>query len=395
MKILVVTPNVPSLIRPRPLQLIKHLGVNHEVHLACLVNGPSERESLSELQGVCASVTPVMHHSSRGVLNCLRALPTSRPLRIVYFRNPQLTRVVEHLLRAVRFDLVHVEHWKTAVSVAGTLGLTPSVFDAVDCVSLLLERQERLMKPGWRRRLTTIERRRTELEEAALLKLFTRVVAVAEADCLRLRHLGNRDVSVVPIGVDTDRFRPRRNRDSKTIVFAAKLDYFPNAQAAMYLCKEIMPVVWRTHADARLVIVGNAPPREVRAQAAANRIEVTGFVPDLASRIAAAAIAVAPILAKAGNQFKLLEAMACGTPVVATSMAASGLDAQPGSDLIVADGAAQFGAAIATLLDDSLLRQRLAVGGRAVAERYSWERSVQSLERLYAEATKASVGELA
>lgn len=383
MKILYVTPNVPSPIRPRPLQLIKHLGVNHEVHVVCLVNGSHERQALSEFQSTCASVTPVIHHRWQGVLNCLRALPTSRPLRIAYFTNHQMTTVVEHLLRTVRFDLVHIEHWKVAVSVAGVLGFTPSVFDAVDCVSLLLERQEGIMRPGWRRRLTTMERRRTELEEAALLNSFTRVVAIAEADCLKLRQLGDREVSVVPNGVDTEQFRPRAERDGNSIVFAAKLDYFPNARGAEYLVREVMPLVWSRCPDARLAIVGSAPPRHVRALASDGRVKVTGFVPNIGDYLSAAAVVAVPILAKAGMQNKLLEALACGAPTVASTMAVAGLDVQPGEDLMVASDAREFAFAICDLLESPSLRKKLSTAGPTVARRYSWEVAVQRLEAVY------------
>jgi len=186
--------------------------------------------------------------------------------------------------------------------------------------------------------------------------------------------------------VDSVRFRPGPRRDPKTIIFAAKLDYFPNAQAAMHLCTEIMPLVWAKHPDARLAIVGNAPPHRLRAQGVDGRIRIVGFVPEMAPWLGSATVAVAPILAKAGMQLKLLEAMACGTPLVASSMAAAGLDARDGKDLLVADGPSEFAGAISTLLGSPPLRERLAAAGRRVAGEYSWEKSVAALERVHVDA---------
>jgi glycosyltransferase involved in cell wall biosynthesis len=87
-----------------------------------------------------------------------------------------------------------------------------------------------------------------------------------------------------------------------------------------------------------------------------------------------------------GIKNKILEAMAMQRPVVATSLAAEGLAAAPGRDLVVADGAAAFAAAVAALLADPDRAASIAAAGRALVEtRYTWEACAAAYAALYAE----------
>lgn len=97
-----------------------------------------------------------------------------------------------------------------------------------------------------------------------------------------------------------------------------------------------------------------------------------------------ATIAVAPILYGAGVQNKVLEAMACGTPVIASPAAASGLQAEPGCDLLVAGDAGAFATAILTLLAQPERRAQIGQAGRAYVERvHAWDAVGAQLEQYY------------
>jgi lipopolysaccharide/colanic/teichoic acid biosynthesis glycosyltransferase len=124
-------------------------------------------------------------------------------------------------------------------------------------------------------------------------------------------------------------------------VFSGKMSYHANITAALQLLQGIMPRVWNVQPDARLLIVGKSPSRAILdlAHRHGGRVTVTGFVPDIRPYLCRATIAVAPISYGAGIQNKVLEAMACGTPVVASPRGASGLDARAGVELLVAEGA--------------------------------------------------------
>jgi glycosyltransferase involved in cell wall biosynthesis len=113
---------------------------------------------------------------------------------------------------------------------------------------------------------------------------------------------------------------------------------------------------------------------------------VTGFVPDLRPYLARATVSVSPMQYSVGIQNKVLEAMATGTPVVASSQACSALKVRDGTHLLVADDPATFAEQVLRLLDDFALRREIAINGRNyVEERHDWQAIAGNLENIYAE----------
>jgi glycosyltransferase involved in cell wall biosynthesis len=116
-------------------------------------------------------------------------------------------------------------------------------------------------------------------------------------------------------------------------------------------------------------------------------VTVTGYVEDIRPYIAQSLIYVVPMRMGSGTKLKVLQAMALGKPVIATSTGAEGIEATPGEDIIIADEPADFAQQVIDLLNNAPLRQRLAQRGRQLAEaRYDWTSIVPRLEQVYATA---------
>ena len=110
---------------------------------------------------------------------------------------------------------------------------------------------------------------------------------------------------------------------------------------------------------------------------------VTGRVDDVRPYFDAAAVAVAPLRIARGLQNKVLEAMAMGLPVVASSAAFNGINAEAGRDLLVADDPASFSRAVLSLLDEPARRERYAEAARTCVERnHDWGQILDGLERV-------------
>lgn len=199
-------------------------------------------------------------------------------------------------------------------------------------------------------------------------------------------------IRVVPNGVDLDyfgfkQFEPQRNR----LVFCAKLDYFPNEDAALYFSRVVWPQLMARRPELRLEIVGSRPSRNLMNLDGKDGIRVRGFVPDVRPFLGQAWVALCPIRIKAGSQFKILEAMAMGTPVVATPISCSGLDVEPGKHLLVAETPGGFAAAVEALLDDLELRETLVRAARGFVEaHHNWDHSVEDLLATYQDARATS-----
>jgi hypothetical protein len=161
------------------------------------------------------------------------------------------------------------------------------------------------------------------------------------------------------------------------------MDYFPNQEATVEFCRNVLPLVRERRPDTKLTIVGAEPSREVRDLGRISGVSVTGTVPDVRPFVRSAALSLATLTIARGTQNKILESWAMGVPVIASSQAATGVDATPGEHLVVADGPQDLAEAILRLLNDTDARRRLAEAGRSrVEQRYTWERAMVRFDSL-------------
>jgi sugar transferase (PEP-CTERM/EpsH1 system associated) len=193
-------------------------------------------------------------------------------------------------------------------------------------------------------------------------------------------------------GVDTESFAPSRDFPDPygalpgagpDIVFTGNMDYWPNVDAVSWFAQAMMPPLRRRHPELRFTIVGANPTAAVKRLARLPGVHVTGRVADVRPYLAHAALAVAPLGIGRGIQNKVLEAMAMGRPVVASPGAFEGIEAEPGRDLLVADGAEATERCILDVLAGG--HAGMGAAGRARIEaRYSWQATLARLDRILA-----------
>ena len=326
-------------------------------------------------------------------INCKRITdPKVLPLQAALAFGPPLLEVVRHEAARGGYDVAHIEHLRGS-ALGYVLPDTPAVLDAVDCISLLFERALRGSASLASRALALLDLARTRRYEAGYTAAFEQVIVTSPEDAWALQTLSREErreaagetITVVPNGVDLDYFAPGEGeRAPATLVFSGKMSYHANVAAALFLAREIMPLVWARRPDVRLVLAGSAPPAAVRALSADRRVTVTGYVPDLRPYLADATIAVAPLRYGVGIQNKVLEALATGTPTIAARQAARALAIADGREMLLAQTAPEYAAAILRLLDDPTARAALgAAGRRYVEQHHDWNRIVGRLEEVY------------
>jgi len=225
--------------------------------------------------------------------------------------------------------------------------------------------------------------------EAIVYPEYDACYVVSEQDARALLTLAsNLHVRCIPNGVDTTYYRSLGTEpDYPSLVFSGVMNYPPNREAVLSFYNNILPQITRAMPDVRLYVVGRDPPQTVQALAADRRVIVTGTVPDLRPYIDRATIYVSPVQIGTGMRFKILEALAMGKAVVATSLSCQGLEVVHGRDLIIADDAADFAQWVIYLLQDGETRRRLEQQGRQlVLKRYCWRLTALQVEALYEEA---------
>ncbi len=425
MRILFIVPYTPNPIRVRPYEFVRALlRRGHAVTLATLWTSPAEQDDLNRLAQMGAHVLSESMPAWQSARNSLAALPASTPLQAVYSWQPALYRTLRTLVQEQQFDAIHVEHLRGSrygLELLDHLRLSPTrppvVWDSVDCISHLFAQASAQSRSTKGKLMTRFELPRTQRYEARLIRTFDHTVVTSTIDRAALLELarqhGDKDgqlgsgagpdvaakVDVVPNGVDLEHFSycGPEQRHPNRIVFSGKMSYHANVTAALHLVDEIMPLVWAQRPDAEVWLVGKDPAPELRALAekypgtsgtigaTGGRVVVTGEVPAMQDYIQSAAVAVAPLLYGAGIQNKVLEAMACGAPVIASPQASQSLAAIPGQDFLLASGPPEFAGAILALLGSADLRAELGRAGRRFVEtNHSWGSAVAQLEDIYA-----------
>jgi glycosyltransferase involved in cell wall biosynthesis len=204
-----------------------------------------------------------------------------------------------------------------------------------------------------------------EAEERAGASLVDMTTAVSDIDADYFRALipDAGRVMLLANVIDVDSYVADTSRpvqlEQPALVFAGTLSRgTANVDAAEWLLDEVMSLVWRTRPDVHVYIVGRSPAPAIVARRGP-RVHITGEVPSVVPYMRAARAALVPLRWESGTRFKILEAFACQTPVISTTLGAEGLDVEHGRHLLLADEPEAFAAAILSVLDDASRGQRL------------------------------------
>lgn len=365
----------------RPLQILRYLTQWYDVYVGCLIDDPSDADHIPTIRAMCKDIHVATLDRRVAKIMCLRGLLTHESLSVTFFRDAGLARWVRNVVDTVRPEVIFVNSGNMAPYILDLPKTGKRLVDLADVDSekwrAYAEQTSGPMKYVYRRewhRVAALERR---IAEECDLSSF---VSNAEAALFKrlLPHCAER-IMGVSSGVDHRYFDPAPGYapvyDTKlpTFVFTGTMDYPPNVDAVVWFANDILPLIRRGVPDAQFYIVGNGPSDAVKRLADIPGVFVTGRVADVRPYVFHATAGVAPMRIARGIQNKVLEAMSLGKPVIVTSGALEGIDAQPGRDVLLADDAAAFAAAACRLVASPGDRAALgAAARRRVLEGYDW-----------------------
>lgn len=399
MKIAYIVPYVPNGIRIRSYKLIEYLAkLGIEVSLFTISSNERDLEDVNSIKHICRDVYFQDQPVWRSWLNCLVVLPSTKSLQSVYSWNPRLGAALKKQIEANDaergYDLIHVEHLRGseyADYVRRNFPDKPLVWDSVDCISHLFKQAINQSKGLFGRFVSQLDIKRTQLTEGKRICEVDHVLVTSPLDrdaLLALAPSGGipAPISLITNGVDLDYYRQpdQFTKETNTIVFSGKMSYHANVTMATFLIYEIMPKVWQTKPDVRVAIVGKDPSPIIRKFSEDPRITVTGTVDDIRPFLWRAGVSVVPLIYGAGIQNKILEAMAAGTPVVASSRSLSALHVVVGRDLLIADSPEEFALQILQLMTNPKLYEDISRSGSEYVARYhDWRNIAKRLVGIY------------
>lgn len=397
MKILFIAPYQPNLIRVRPYQLIRHLSKQgHQITLI-FYDSKIDPEVQLQLEKICHQVIGFESSNILSLINVISSLPGKTPLQANYGWVPTMDKTINQLIQNgnFHFDVIHIEHIravKYGLSIIKNNSLYPPIcWDSVDSITHLFSQASKQHPNRLARFVLKLEVKRTAKFEPETASLFNQVLVTSPTDHQIFLDLLNQNkkqaqITVLPNGVDLEYFMEDESihREEKTIVISGKMSYHANQKMVLRFVEDILPKVWAIDPEVKLWIVGKDPGEKIRSLAEDQRIEVTGWVADIRPYLQKATLAVAPLAYGAGIQNKILEAQACGTPVITSHSAIQALDVIPGQDLLASDDNDEFANLILDLIVDKEKRTRIGKNGRLYVEsNHSWDAVATQLGYLY------------
>jgi sugar transferase (PEP-CTERM/EpsH1 system associated) len=370
----------------RSYHLLKHLAQSYRVHLATFVDDADDWQHVPRVEALCASSYFAPLNPTLARVRSLGALLTNRSLSLDYYRDKSLREWTANAMQT--HDIGRIVVFSSAMAqYAEAYPAARRVVDFCDVDSDKWRQyaEQKSWPMNWlyrheARQLFAYERKVALECDASLF------VSQPEADLFRaLAPESAAKIGFFNNGVDTEYFSPERSYASpygageRAVVFTGAMDYWPNVDAVQWFAADVFPQLRSRWPGLRFYIVGARPSGAVQALAQLPGVVVTGTVPDVRPYIAHAQVAVAPLRIARGIQNKVLEAMAMATPVVVSPQALEGIEAIPGTDLVLANDAAGFVTAVSSLLDQS--DGALGKAARAKVEQlYSWPSNLARIE---------------
>jgi glycosyltransferase involved in cell wall biosynthesis len=422
MNILFLTPQLPYPPRQgttiRNFNLILHLAAQHTIDLLTFLAPGEQLADDSPLHTYCRRVAAVEQPRRTTLRRAADTLTTLTPDMGLRLESPAMWDLVSQWTAETAYDIVQVEGIELAqygMRVAGRRGGAARkssldepprpalVFDNHNCEYLLqqrnaftdLRRPRRWPAAGY----SLAQWQKLRRYEAAVLRAADATVAVSEADREAMQQIApDAPITVVSNGIDLELYRPAataapgaqnaEDLGAPKLVFTGKMDYRPNIDAALWFAHEVLPLVVAAEPRALFQLVGMNPHARLDELRSNPNVQITGAVPDTRPYIAAAAVYVIPMRVGGGTRFKALEAMACGKAIVSTSLGIEGIPVHNEQQLLLADSAEDFAAAIlrlvADLRRDAALQQRLGAEARAFVEQhYGWRTIIPKLQVVY------------
>lgn len=393
MKILMLTPYLPYPPSEggqlRSYKLIKLLSRHHKITLVCFSRQHNTEEQVDHMRKFCQKVIVIERGKTWTLQNILRTGFSFYPFLVSIYYSPKVKSILEDELSKYKYDLIHAEMSYTLPYLPKTK--VPIILVEQTIMSRIFGHQAKTDKRLWFRPFMSIDVIKMRLWERYFWRRVNRVVTVSSEDASIIQKIipGLR-VDVVPNGVGEDMSDLSRNiHYNHTILYTGNYKWIQNWEAAKLLVKKVFPLIKKEIVDAKLVIAGQSPTKDVKGLAGRD-IEIHELADSdfkgVVDSYLSSGLFVAPMYAPGGTRLKILAAMAAMVPVVTTPVGAEGYGAMNNESIMIGEKPEDIAKKAVMVLEDKGLYIKLANKARKLVDtEFSWEPISEKLESIYKE----------
>ncbi|PWU23944.1 hypothetical protein C5B42_01125 [Candidatus Cerribacteria bacterium 'Amazon FNV 2010 28 9'] len=391
MNILMLTPYLPYPLvsggQIRTYNLLKNLHGKHTITLFCYIRKEKERQYIKHLEHFCSTIRVFKRRPVWTPQNILKSQFSFNPLLMTMYSSQELQDAIKQEIGTGKYDLIHAETFYMMPNIPKTTLPTILVVQTIEHLGYLeytKRHKNPLFKPFLYWDVTKIK-----YWEEKYWKQATRLIAMSDEDrkYIRKRIPDVGPIDVVANGVDIDHFHEVKKQLTKDfiVLFVGTFKWLPNVEAVEYLVTKVWKKIIDRIPNAKLWIVGNSPTQRILDLAQGDpSIIVKGRVDDIRDAYKHANVLLAPVWSGKGTRYKILEAMATDTPIVATSLAVEGLGVVPGVQALVANDAQGLADRVILLSNDRQLAKTLAKNGSELVKKgYNWSSIAKKLDEIY------------
>lgn len=382
MKLVVLTSRIPYPLEKgdklRIFHQIKHLAKSHKICLICL-NDSSKKIDTTILNELVQELHIIPLSKWKIPFRMFFALFHSLPFQVSYFFEMKKKLEIEKIIHSFQPNHIYCQLIRTTEYVKDLFQFDKTL-DYMDAFSAAALRRSKT-ENGLKKIFWEIENERVKKYERSIYDYFNNHSIISEQDRSLLTIPSDKNISIVPNGVDTAYFENMQLIKKYDLLFAGNMNYPPNISAAIFLVEKILPELKSQFPEITLLIAGANPSAEVQ-NLASESVTVSGWMNDIRIAYCESRVFVAPMFIGAGMQNKILEAMSSELPVIASSLAAIAFSEKSLSKIQEANTSSEFSQAIAEYL---LKEENRSSDGRKnriyVEENYSWNKNNQKLEQ--------------
>jgi glycosyltransferase involved in cell wall biosynthesis len=365
----------------RIYNLLRGLRQDHDVTLLSFADQPGVNPEAPEIQGVCSEINVIpWKEFSPNTLRARLAMLSYKPRSIVDTFSSEMAQAITETLDEQQFDLVIASQLQMAAYHPYFQGVT-AIFEEFE---IGFFHDQAFSSNGTIRLRQALTWFKLRMYLSQLLDSFQACTAASAQERQLLLNNFSRytnPIEMIPNCLNLSEYTTIKvEKKTNSLIFTGPFKYRANYEAMVWFTDKVFPLILEWVPEAQLIITGDHADLPLPSS---KNITLTGFVDDIKTQIASSAVSIAPLMSGGGTRFKILEAMALGTPVVATTKGAEGLDVVNGEHILLANSPAEYAECVIRLLNNEKLRLQITEKARIlVQEKYDWSRAWSDYSKL-------------